>query len=137
MKLSEEEIKKIAAEKIIALGNKATPETLKEEVIKIVQEKEKDTAPPPAEDTQYDRFILIAAGMNRTNVTAKITGSLGDAGCNILDITQKMMDDFFTLSILVDMSASRKKLDQIKKDMEVISEELGIKIYIQHEKFFH
>ena len=119
------------------MGDKATPDIVKEKVMKTVQDVEEKIKTVPSVESPFERFILIAAGMNRTDVTARITGSLSNTGCNIQDITQKMMGDFFTLSVLVDVSNSKKGMDQIKKDMDLIAGELGIKIYIQHEEFFH
>lgn len=136
MKLTEEEIREIALTAIQELGNDADPELVKKAVLKTVEklEKEKETLSPTK--PSFNRIILIAFGLNRTNITAKITGSLSAAGCNIRDISQKMMDDFFTLTLLIDISNSTKSINEIQKDMDAIAGEMKLKIYLQHEDFF-
>ena len=63
---------------------------------------------------------MTAFGLNKTGIVASITKSLGDSECDIHDLSQKLMDDFFTMIMVVDISNSPKDLKGIQDDMSEI-----------------
>jgi len=109
---------------------------VKEAAKKRIEKLEKDNDTLSTPTLPLERVILIAFGLNRTNVAARITESLRDAKCNIQDVSQKMMGNFFMLTLLIDISHSTKNINQIQEEMDTIAGELGIKIYIHHEDSF-
>jgi ACT domain-containing protein len=82
------------------------------------------------------RAILSAFGYNNPGVVSEITRALSDANCDIQDISQKIMQEFFTMIMLIDVTKSLKDLRDIQDEMNKISSKLGIKIFIQHEDVF-
>ena len=140
MNLSEEEIRKIAIDAISDLGDKATPESVKEIVRKQVEAISGEQISNSNADTSSGRVILTSFGLNHPGIVAAVTKALGDANCDIQDLTQKLMGDFFTMIILIDISSSHKDLKEIQDEMNNVAAQLKIKIYLQHEdvfKFMH
>lgn len=82
------------------------------------------------------RAILTAFGYNHPGVVSAVTKTLSDANCDIQDISQKIMQEFFTMIMLIDITKSNKDLKDIQEEMNIISSHLGIKIFIQHEDVF-
>jgi ACT domain-containing protein len=82
------------------------------------------------------RAILTAFGYNHPGVVSEITKALSDADCDIQDISQKIMQEFFTMIMLIDVTNSSIDLRDIQEVMNKISSKLGIKIFIQHEDVF-
>ena len=136
MKLSEDDIRKITLNAINELGEKASPALVKKVVGKAVEDLKSTSTSLPKNDTSTGRVILTAFGLNKTGIVASITKSLGDSECDIHDLSQKLMDDFFTMIMVVDISNSPKDLKGIQDDMSEIAEKLKIKIYLQHEDIF-
>lgn len=136
MKLTEDDIRKITLNAINELGEKATPALVKKVVGKAVEDLKSASPEMPKSDTSSGRVILTAFGLNKPGVVAAITKSLGDSECDIHDLSQKLMDDFFTMIMVIDISNSPKDLKGIQDDMSAISERLKIKIYLQHEDIF-
>ena len=87
-------------------------------------------------DVSSGRVILTSFGLNKPGIVAGVTKALGDANCDILDLTQKLMGDFFTMIMIIDISASQKDLKQIQEEISKIADDLKIKIYLQHEDVF-
>lgn len=136
MKLKEEEIRKITLDAIQELGTNATPEKVKEYVKKKIEESGASEFTANKGDVSSGRVILTSFGLNKPGIVAGVTKALGDSNCDIQDLTQKLMGDFFTMIMIIDISGSQKDLKQIQEEMSKVAEELKIKIYLQHEDVF-
>lgn len=140
MNISEEEIRKITFEAINELGDRATPETVKEVVRKKIESAAGGETKFSKSDTSSGRVILTSFGLNHPGIVAGVTKALADSNCDIQDLTQKLMGDFFTMIMVIDITESPKDLKEIQEAMNRVAEELKIKIYLQHEdvfKFMH
>jgi len=80
-------------------------------------------------------FITVIGG-DKKGIVAKISNLLYECDINIEDISQKIMDSYFVMTMLVDMRESRLSLEKVREDLETIGDELKLKIQIQHENIF-
>jgi ACT domain-containing protein len=80
-------------------------------------------------------FITVI-GKDKKGIVAKISNLLYKNNINIEDISQKVMEGFFVMAMLVETSGYKKPQTAIAKDLEKIAKELGLKIQIQHENIF-
>lgn len=135
MKLSEDEIRKITFDAINELGDKATPEAVKELVRKRVESMGGDYKFEKGDGTS-GRVILTSFGLNHPGIVAGVTKALSDANCDIQDLSQKLLGDFFTMIMVIDITSSQKDLKEIQEEMNKIAMTLRIKIYLQHEDVF-
>lgn len=136
MNLTEEEIRKITFDVINELGDKATPEKVKEYVNKRLESAENSDFKFKQSDITSGRVILTSFGLNHPGIVAGVTKALGDNNCDILDLSQKILGDFFTMIMVIDISSSQKDLKEIQEEMSKIALEMKIKIYLQHEDVF-
>ncbi len=136
MNLTEEEIRKITFDVLSELGDKATPEKVKEFVNKRIESTEGGDIKLTLGDVSSGRVILTSFGLNHPGIVAGVTKALGDNNCDILDLSQKILGDFFTMIMVIDISSSDKDLKEIQDEMSKIALEMKIKIYLQHEDVF-
>ena len=136
MKLSVDEIRKITLEAIRELGDKATPELVKKIVTESVNKTRETPVLSQPVSLASDRIILTSFGLNHPGIVAAITGALSEADCDIQDLSQKIMQDFYTMIMLVDISNSSRDLKSLQEEMNKIAEKLKIRIYLQHEDLF-
>lgn len=136
MKLSEDEIRKITFETIQELGNRATPELVKEEVRKKVESASGGKFILKQNDSSSGRVILTSFGLNKPGIVAAVTKALSESNCDIQDISQKIMGDFFTMIMIIDISTSQKELKEIQTELNKVADDVKIKIYLQHEDVF-
>jgi len=134
--LSEQELRKITLEAIEELGENATPQLVKEVVEKAVRKLEKSGQPSRVESSDSGRVILTSFGMNHPGIVAGITKALYEAGCDILDISQKILSDFYTMMMVINIGSSKKGLRELQETMNKVADELKVKIYLQHEDVF-
>ena len=83
------------------------------------------------------RTIITVMGIDRTGIIAKVSDCLYRHGVNIMDINQTIMQDIFTMVMLVDLKGSNDSSDEILKDLEKIGKEIGVDIRMQNEEIFN
>jgi len=136
VKFTEDEIRKITFDAIRELGPTATPDVIKEAVRQKIESAGGSDFKFSKGDVSSGRVILTSFGLNKPGIVAGVTKALGDAQCDILDLSQKLMGDFFTMIMIIDITGSQKDLKQIQEEMSGIGDQLKIKIYLQHEDVF-
>ncbi len=83
------------------------------------------------------RTIITVMGIDRTGIIAKVSDCLYRHGVNIMDINQTIMQDIFTMVMLVDLKGANDGGDEILKDLERIGSEIGVDIRMQNEEIFN
>lgn len=81
------------------------------------------------------RAVVSVIGKDQVGIIAKVTNVLADNNVNVLDISQTILQDFFTMMMLVDVT-EMESLDQLQEQFELINKEMGLKINIQLEDLF-
>ena len=142
--ITEEHIRNLTREAIKQLQNSATPETVDrivKDAVKRLQDESDNPAPAAKSENivsgKSNRIIITAFGKNRSGILAGLTGTLAKYSCDILDLSQKLLQDLFTVMLLVDISKSTVDFDTIKSEMIKAGEELDLKVIIQHEDIFN
>ena len=85
--------------------------------------------------TQQRRAVVSVIGKDQVGIISKVTTILSKNNINILDISQTILQDFFTMMMLVDVS-EKENLDDLRKQLEELSSLLHLKINIQLEDIF-
>jgi ACT domain-containing protein len=80
--------------------------------------------------------VVTSIGIDRPGIVAAITGVLAEANVNIEDISQTIMDKYFTMILLADISKSSLKLEELQKKLEKKTEGMGQNLRVQHENVF-
>ncbi|HWO96511.1 MAG TPA: ACT domain-containing protein [Bacillus sp. (in: firmicutes)] len=81
------------------------------------------------------RAVVSVVGKDQVGIIAKVTTILSENNINILDISQTILQDFFTMMMLVDVSGT-ENLEALQKQFDDVSGELSLKINIQLEEIF-
>ena len=56
---------------------------------------------------------------------------------NILDITQTIVDGFFNMMMIVDVTATQKTFEQVSNELTEIGKSIGVQTKIQLEEIFN
>ena len=82
------------------------------------------------------RAIITVVGKDTVGIIAKVCTYLADSQINILDISQTIVQDYFNMMMIVDMSGSTIELLQLQENMDTIGNEIGVQIKCQREEIF-
>lgn len=82
------------------------------------------------------RAVVTVIGKDQKGIIAKVSGILFENEVNILDISQTIMQDMFTMIMLVDFESESVTLKQVVGKLEEAEKEMGLSIHVQREEIF-
>ncbi len=82
------------------------------------------------------RAIVTVVGTDRVGIIGEVCTTLAALQINIVDISQTVMQEFFTMIMLVDTEKAHKNLDEIDLQLQEKAKEMGLSIRIQREDIF-
>ena len=83
------------------------------------------------------RAVLTVVGKDKTGIIAKISTFLSERNINILDISQTILQEYFAMIMIVDLSQSKAELALLADECGRLGEKRGMSIHIQHEEIFN
>lgn len=82
------------------------------------------------------RAVITVIGSDKVGIIYRVSEILFHANVNILDISQTIMQDLFTMVALVDISGSTLSFEELSDKLSKLGESLHLSIRIQHEDIF-
>ena len=82
------------------------------------------------------RAIVTVIGKDQVGIIADVCGVLAGAGINVLDISQTVLQEYFTMIMLVDATGSTMDFDRLSGLLKEHGEGKGLSIRIQREDIF-
>ena len=82
------------------------------------------------------KAIITVIGVDRIGIISEVSTLLAVEKVNILDINQTVLDDYFTMTMLVSLEALEIPLEELKKELVQKGEKLGVSVRLQHEDIF-
>ena len=81
------------------------------------------------------KAVITVIGKDTVGIIAKVSNLLFENSINILDISQTIMQDLFTMIMLVDMKDYQ--VGDLQEKLDVIAEEMSLSIRVQNEEIFN
>ena len=82
------------------------------------------------------KAIVTVVGKDRVGIIAGVCTALANFNVNVLDISQTVMQGYFTMMMATDVSASTIPMAQLAAELEQIGKDMGLSIRIQREDIF-
>ncbi len=83
------------------------------------------------------KIVVTIVGKDRVGIIAMVSSVLAENGVNILNINQNIMDGFFNMVMIAEMSDESKiKLADLQQTLKAKGEALGLDIKAQHQAIF-
>ncbi len=83
------------------------------------------------------KALVTVTGNDTVGIIAGVCKDLANLGVNILDINQTVMDGFFVMNMLVDLSTSTLSYDLVRDSLDAKGVQMGLTIRIQREDIFN
>ena len=80
--------------------------------------------------------IITTTGKDRPGVIAAVAKEAADQGLNILDVSQTIMDDFFTMIMRVALPEGDVDMGALQEAFDAAGKPLGMVVRIQSEALF-
>ena len=82
------------------------------------------------------KAIITVVGKDTVGIIAKVCTYLADHKINILDISQTIVQGYFNMMMIVDITNLEGEFGQMAQELEVLGEDIGVKVKIQREEIF-
>ncbi|XVG95358.1 ACT domain-containing protein [Eubacteriales bacterium KG127] len=84
--------------------------------------------------TDTKRAVVTVIGKDQVGILAKVSTSCAGAGANVIEVSQNIMDGFFCMIMIIDISAATKELDQLKSD--ILAQVPSMVVHVMHQNIF-
>ena len=81
------------------------------------------------------KCIVTVVGKDTVGIIAKVCTYLAESKINILDISQTIVQGYFNMMMVVDISEIEKDFKVICDEMEQVGEEIGVRSSARKKKF--
>ena len=82
------------------------------------------------------KAIVTVVGKDRVGIIAGVCIKLAEYNVNVLDISQTVMQGYFTMMMAVDVSGCTLPLAELCMAMEQAGTDMGLSIKVQREDIF-
>ena len=82
------------------------------------------------------KAIVTVTGKDKTGIIAGVSAKLSELGVNILDISQTVLQDYFAMIMLVDLSSCAVSFADLGKHLDEAGKGLYMDIRIMREEIF-
>lgn len=83
------------------------------------------------------RAIVSVIGKDQVGIIANVCSLLSSHQVNVLDISQTVLQDYFTMIMVVDTSACSMDFAALVTELEQEGSKLGLTIHAQREDIFN
>ena len=83
------------------------------------------------------KAIVTVIGKDQVGIIAAVCALLSEKNVNVMDISQTIMQEYFTMIMLVDVSAANVPFAQLKEELAAAGEARNLDIRIQREDIFN
>ena len=82
------------------------------------------------------KAIVPVIGKDKVGITASVCALLAKYNINIMDITQTVLQEYFTMVMLVNAENSTAPIAELSDVLGTAGQEMGLDIRIQREDIF-
>lgn len=82
------------------------------------------------------QVVLTIVGKDKVGIIARVSNALADMNINIININQNIMQGFFNMVLIADMTGASVTLAQARDAMSALGKDIGVEIRLQSEEIF-
>lgn len=84
---------------------------------------------------EKEQAVVTVVGRNDIGILAAVATGIAEARASIVQVSQIVMDEFFTMNMLIDLSSMEGSLPELEKSL---NDRLpGMEIHVMHENIFN
>lgn len=83
------------------------------------------------------KTIITVIGKDTVGIIAGVCTYLAQNQVNVLDISQTIVQGYFTMMMIVDANNASKPFETLSKELTALGENIGVSVKMQHEDIFN
>ena len=81
------------------------------------------------------KAVVSVIGKDMVGILASVSGACAKANANVMEVTQSVLQEFFCMVMIVDISKMNCELCQLQNRLQ--EENPGMTIHVMHEDIFN
>ncbi|MBQ7455302.1 MAG: ACT domain-containing protein [Clostridia bacterium] len=82
------------------------------------------------------KALISVTGLDSTGIIARVATKLSEMNINILDITQTILDGYFTMMMVVDLDGAGRSFSEIDAALQPVRDEMKMAIHMKRMDIF-
>ena len=83
------------------------------------------------------RAVITVVGHDSKGIIAKVSTKCADAGANINEISQTVLDEYFAMIMIVDLAGIAIAFTQLADELNALGKANNLDIRVMHEDIFN
>ena len=83
------------------------------------------------------KAVITVVGRDTVGILAKVAAVCAEHNANILDVSQAVLSEMFTMVMIVDISDLTADFSGLQNGLTALGDEIGMKIHVMHEDIFN
>ena len=93
--------------------------------------------PAKKQKTQESQICIVTVtGRDKVGIIARIANAMAKANINIVDVSQRIMKDYFVMTMACDIVDATIDMAKIQKQLDKIAKDMDLNITFQNENIF-
>ncbi|MFH1809247.1 MAG: ACT domain-containing protein [Pseudomonadota bacterium] len=81
-----------------------------------------------------ERVVVTSAGRNTFGIVAGLASAIAEAQADILDLSQTLVGDYFTMIIVVDIAHASQPFEGFRERLAAVGARLGVHVAVMHDE---
>lgn len=83
------------------------------------------------------RAVITVIGQDNVGILAKVSNVCAEAGANIIEVTQSVLQEMFAMIMFVEIENLKISYSNLADNLVALGDELGLKVHVMHEDIFN
>ena len=83
------------------------------------------------------KAVISVIGTDTVGILAKVSDVCFKNNCNIVDVTQKVLQEYFTMVMIVEIDNCTVSFAELSDQLESLGKEMNLSIRTMHEDIFN
>ena len=83
------------------------------------------------------RAVITVIGKDTVGILSKVSTACAEAGANIIEVTQSVLQDLFAMIMLAEIDKAEVTFDELSKKLDRLGADNNLKIHVMHEDIFN
>ncbi len=83
------------------------------------------------------KAVVTVIGRDAVGILAKVAAVCAEHNANILDVTQSVLSEMFTMIMVLDISGLNDSFSDLQNALDKLGSDIGMKILTMHEDIFN
>ena len=83
------------------------------------------------------KAVISVIGADKVGILNKVSGICFQNNCNIVDVTQKVLQEYFTMVMIVEIDNCTVSFSELSDQLDALGKEMNLSIRTMHEDIFN